>query len=117
MNSCYSNHLNWRYYTYGCSKNVILNASLNILSTKFKYITGTFSDKINIGTLISYPDGFTRQNTVIVSQHYGNESSLRDQFYGSELAMTTTLRIDGIEVTPRNSILFGHSFKIVLMKI
>ncbi len=94
-----------------------LNASLNILSTKFKYITGTFSDKINIGTLISYPDGFTRQNTVIVSQHYGNESSLRDQFYGSELAMTTTLRIDGIEVTPRNSILFGHSFKIVLMKI
>ena len=91
-----------------------LNASLN---GKFATVTGVFGDTLNIGTIIRYPSNFTRQNTVVIAQHYGESTSLRDQFYGSELAMTTTLRIDGIEVTPRNSILFGHSFKIVLMKI
>lgn len=84
---------------------------------KFKYITGGFGDSINVGTILPYPYGFSRQNTVIISQHYGNESSLRDQFYGKELAMTVTLRVDGIEVTPRNNVALGHSFKIALMKI
>lgn len=91
-----------------------LNASLN---GKFATVTGVFGDTLNIGTIIQYPSNFTRQNTVVIAQHYGENTSLRDQFYGSNLAMTVTLRTNNIEITPRNSIVFGCSFKIVLMRI
>lgn len=91
-----------------------LNASLN---GKFATVTGVFGDTLNIGTIIQYPSNFTRQNTVVIAQHYVESTSLRDQFYGSNLAMTVTLRTNNIEITPRNSVVFGHSFKIVLMRI
>lgn len=91
-----------------------VNASLN---GKFATVTGVFGDTINIGTIIRYPSNFTRQNTAVIAQHYGESTSLRDQFYGSNLAMTVTLHTNDIEITPRNSVVLGHSFKIVLIRI
>lgn len=107
-------YLNWRLKLHSYYTHKYNNASLN---GKFATVTGVFGDTLNIGTIIQYPSNFTRQNTVVIAQHYGENTSLRDQFYGSNLAMTVTLRTNNIEITPRNSAVFGHSFKIVLMCI
>lgn len=53
------NYLNWRYYTYGCSKNVILNASLsNIGETISKNIVETvapINTEITLGEITLDP--------------------------------------------------------------
>ena len=90
---------------------------VSALNGKTKSITGLFGSELNMGTVVSYPEGFTRQNTVCIAQHWADGTNLRDQFYGPSIAMTVMLRTDGVEVTPRSSAVFEHNFKIVLMRI
>ena len=98
-------------------KDTNLQNQLNVLNGKTKSITGLFGSELNVGTVVQYPEGFTRQNAVCIAQHWADGTNLRDQFYGPSIAMTVMLRTDGVEVTPRTSAVFAHNFKIVLMRI
>ena len=88
------------------------------LESKFAYIIDSFGDQLNVGTLVNYPQGFNRENTVVIAKHFNYDGlQLRDQYYANTLAMTVILHENAIEVSPRNEVAFGRNFKIALMRL
>lgn len=98
----------------------VINSNLDNLSNKFVIITGTLQSG---GTTVSYPSGFTIDNTIILSAQYKHSGTTWRSGYGQLAANTpgrfyVELRASDINfyTDSTDNLMIGRPFKILLMK-
>lgn len=100
----------------GTITGAIISMQNSNLNNKFALINVTLGSSVNEATNTAYPNGFTQENTVILSSMAYNTNMWVDKVQNNQSVFDTSLQTNSIQTNVRLSAYFDAPAKIVIMR-
>ena len=83
---------------------------------EFYVINSTLADTLNGPTYIEYPNGFTQENTIIISAMVYLSNAWVDKVQNSKSTFDVSLQTNAIQTNVRSEAYFSAPIRIIIMK-